>query len=84
VTIISLHFHPADIAGASPVVFPYLGSDGICSIKDATLIGLYWMQTIPAGTDPTSNKARADINGDGIVSIKDATLIGLFWMRTWP
>jgi hypothetical protein len=51
-----------------------LNGDGICSIKDATLIGLYWMQTVPPA-DPV-----ADYNGDGVVSIKDATIIGLYWM----
>jgi len=83
ITIVHLHHHPADIAGGAAGI-PYYYADGICSIKDATLIGLYWMQVVPPSTDPTSNLARADINGDGIVSIKDATQVGLYWMQTWP
>jgi len=79
----ALHVHPPDIAGAATVHYPYLGSDGICSIKDATLIGLYWLQVVPPDTDPTYDLARADINGDNQVTIKDATLIGLYWMQTW-
>jgi hypothetical protein len=80
----TLHVHPPDIAGAS-VVFPYLGADGIVSIKDATLIGLYWMQAVSPvpPDDPTDPPHRADINGDGIVSIKDATQVGLYWQWTW-
>jgi len=79
-----MHVHPADIAGAPTNDPPYLGSDHQVSIKDATLIGLYWMQIVAPGEDAVTAKARADINGDNQVSIKDATLIGLFWMRTWP
>jgi hypothetical protein len=80
----SPHVHPGDITGAA-TTFPYLGADHICNIKDATPIGIYWMQTVPPPptTDQTSIFARADINGDGIVNIKDATPVGIYWMQTW-
>jgi len=49
--------------------------DFFVNIKDATQIGLYWMQTVPPAP------ANVDINGDGIISIKDATLVGLNWLK---
>jgi hypothetical protein len=30
-----------------------------------------WQAHVPSGTDPTSNMARADINGDDYVNLKD-------------
>jgi len=78
-----LHVHPADLFGESFCGFPYFYSDGIVSIKDATPIGIYWMQTVLPGTDPTSQLAVTDINGDGIINIQDATQIGLHWQRVW-
>jgi len=55
-----------------------VNGDGIVSIKDATLLGLYWMQAVPPA-DP-----RPDVNLDGLISIKDATIVGLNWMVTYP
>jgi hypothetical protein len=49
--------------------------DFFVNIKDATQIGLYWMQTVPPAP------ANVDINGDGIINIKDATIIGVNWLK---
>jgi len=72
----------ADIAGGA-MADPYWGADHIVNVKDTTPISLNWQKPVPAGTDPTSALARADINGDGIVSIKDVTPISLNWQKTW-
>jgi len=78
-----LHVHPADISGASSIAFPYFAADGVCNIKDASLIGANWGRIVPPGTDPTSPLARADIIGGGIVNVKDAAQIGANWGKTW-
>jgi hypothetical protein len=52
-----------------------INDDGIVNIKDATQIGLYWMQTVSPAP------ANVDINGDGIVNIKDATIVGINWLQ---
>jgi hypothetical protein len=49
--------------------------DFFVNIKDATQIGLYWMQTVPPAP------ANVDINGDGIINIKDAAIIGVNWLK---
>jgi hypothetical protein len=49
--------------------------DFFVNIKDATQIGLYWMQIVPPAP------ANVDINGDGIINIKDATIIGVNWLK---
>lgn len=49
--------------------------DGIVNIKGATLVGLYWLQTVP----PTP--ANVDLNSDGVINIKDATIIGIHWLE---
>jgi hypothetical protein len=78
-----LNVHPGDIAGAASVTFPYFGADGKCNLLDVTPIALNWLRTIPAGTDPTSTLARADINGDGVVNLLDVTYISLNWLKAW-
>jgi hypothetical protein len=80
--VAKLNVHTGDIAGAA-VTFPYLGADGHVTLSDLVLIALNWQKTIPAGTDPTSSLARADINGDGIVNMNDVTAIAQHWMQTW-
>lgn len=77
-----VHVHPGDITGAS-VTFPYLGAEGVCDISDAALVGSNWHKTVAPGTDPTSTRARADINWDGIIDISDAAVIGVNWHKTW-
>lgn len=49
--------------------------DGIVNIKDATLVCLYWLQTVPPAP------ANVDINDDGIININDATAIGINWQK---
>jgi hypothetical protein len=78
-----LNVHPADITGAASVAFPYLGADGVVNIKDAALVGAYWGLSVPSGTDPTSDLARADIGDYGVVNIKDAAIAGAEWGNTW-
>jgi hypothetical protein len=77
-----LNVHAGDIAGAA-VTFPYFGADGKCNLLGVTPIALNWLRTIPAGTDPTSTLARADINGDGVVNLLDVTYISLNWLKAW-
>jgi outer membrane protein assembly factor BamB len=81
--VTKLNVHPGDITGAASITFPYLGADGDVNLKDLTLIALNWLKTVPAGTDPTSALARADINGDGSVNLRDVTLLALSWLRNW-
>jgi len=80
---VRLHVHPGDIAGASSITVPYIGSDCVVNIKDVTPISLNWQKSVPPGTDPTSALARADINGDSMVNIKDVTPVSLNWQKTW-
>jgi hypothetical protein len=80
--VAKLNVHPGDITGAA-VTFPYLGADGAVNLIDVTPIALNWLKSVPAGTDPTSLLARADINGDGVVNINDLTAIALNWLQTW-
>jgi hypothetical protein len=77
-----LNAHPGDIAGAA-VTFPYFGAQGIVNINDVFPIALYWLQTVPPGTDPTSTLARADIIAQGIVNINDVFPIATHWLKTW-
>ena len=78
-----LHVHPADIAGTAPVAFPYLGADLAVGTKDLNVLGVQWGKTVPPGTDPTSNLARADMNGDGAIGTKDLNILGTQWGKTW-
>jgi hypothetical protein len=78
-----LNVHPADIAGATSIAFPYPGADGVVNLKDITLIALNWLQKVPAGTNPTSSLARADIIDQGVVNLKDVTPIALYWLAKW-
>jgi hypothetical protein len=78
-----LNVHPGDIAGATPITFPYLGADNVCNLLDVTPISLNWLAKVPPGTDPTSTLARADINGDGVVNLLDVTIISLNWLAKW-
>jgi len=77
-----LNVHPADIAGAT-VTFPYLGADGAVGPKDLHTLAVYWGQHVPPGTDPTSDLARADINGDGTVGPGDLRILGAEWNLVW-
>jgi hypothetical protein len=52
-----------------------VNGDFYVDIKDATQVGMYWMQLSPPAP------ANVDINGDGLVSIKDATPVGLNWLK---
>jgi hypothetical protein len=49
--------------------------DFLVNIKDATQIGLYWMETVPPAP------SNVDINGDGIIDIKDASIVGVNWQK---
>ena len=77
-----LHVHPADIAGVTPVAFPYLGADGAVGTKDLQVLGVEWTLNV-GGADPLSNLARADMNGDGKVGTKDLQILGFNWGRSW-
>jgi hypothetical protein len=77
-----LNVHPGDITG-KPVTFPYLGADGVVNIKDGALVGAYWGNTVPAGTNPETALARADILGLGVINIKAGALVGSEWGRNW-
>jgi outer membrane protein assembly factor BamB len=55
-----------------------INADNIVNIKDATQIGLNWLQLVPPANP------NADINDDGIINIKDATIIGVHWLETYP
>jgi len=50
-----------------------VNGDGIVNIKDAALIGKYWLQSVPPAP------ANVDINGDGIINIIEASIIGAHW-----
>jgi hypothetical protein len=78
-----LNVHPGDIAGAASVTFPYLGADGAVTGKDLHILAMYWLHSVPSGTDPTSDFARADINGDGIVNGLDLHILALSWLKSW-
>jgi hypothetical protein len=78
-----LNVHPGDIAGVASITFPYLGADGSVNLKDLTLIALSYLKSVPAGTDPTSTLARADINGDGAVNLRDLTYIALEYLKSY-
>lgn len=52
-----------------------IDGDFFVNIKDATLVGFYWLQHSPPAP------ANIDINGDGIINIKDATIVGLNWLK---
>jgi hypothetical protein len=78
-----LNVHPGDIAGAASVTFPYLGADGAVTGKDLHILAMYWLHSVPSGTDPTSDFARADINGDGIVNGLDLHVLALSWLKSW-
>jgi outer membrane protein assembly factor BamB len=81
--VAKLNVHPGDIAGAASVTFPYLGADGVVNINDMFPIATNWLKSVPAGTNPTSTLARADILGQGIVNINDVTPIAYNWLATW-
>ncbi len=77
----ALNVHAADIAGKA-VAFPYLGADGNVGTKDLHVLGVQWGLS-SVGTDPTSDVARADINGDGSVGTKDLHILGVEWGQAW-
>jgi len=77
-----LNVHPGDITGA-PLTFPYLGAVGSVTGLDLHVLAIYWLQTVPSGTNPTSAIARADIGGAGSVTGKDLHLLALDWLQTW-
>lgn len=63
-----------------PLINPYIAGDvnydGIVNIKDATLVCLYWLQTVPPAP------SNVDINGDGAININDANAIYANWQKT--
>ena len=77
-----LHVHPADIAGAASVTFPWLGADGTVGTADLRVLGVEWGLS-SVGADSTSDLARADINGDRSVGIADLHILGVEWGQTW-
>lgn len=78
-----VHVHPGDIAGMTPVTLPLIGSDGFVNLKDLGIITGNWPNPVPPGADPTSNAARADINGDGFVNLKDLGVVTSEWTKSW-
>jgi hypothetical protein len=80
--VAKLHVHPADIAGRANIA-PYYGADGSVGPADLGLISPNWKKTVPPGTDPTSNSAKADINGDGSVGPADLGVLSARWKQTW-
>jgi hypothetical protein len=49
--------------------------DGIVDIRDAAIVGRWWMQHVPPAP------AKVDINGDGIIDISEASIIGVNWQK---
>ncbi len=81
IAVINLAKLGADIAGGQ-TNSPYYGADGTVGAKDLHLLGREWGLS-SVGATPTSNVARADINGDGVVDTKDVHLLGAQWSLTW-
>jgi hypothetical protein len=77
-----LNVHPADIAGGTSTV-PYFGADGSVGPPDLGVIAPNWKKSVPAGTDPTINLAKADVNGDCSISPADLGIISARWKQTW-
>jgi beta propeller repeat protein len=77
-----LNVHPGDIANAA-VTSPYLGANGAVTGLDLHVLATYWLRTLPPGTDPTSDLARADINGDGSVTGLDLHILTQDWLLRW-
>jgi plastocyanin len=77
-----LHVHPPDIAGGANVA-PYYGSDGNVGPPDLGVISPNWKKTVTGGTDPTSNLARADIDGDNYIGPADLGKLSARWKQTW-
>ena len=59
----------------TPILEGDVNGDGIVNIQDASLVSLWWQQTVPPAP------ANVDLNGDGIISIEDATIIALNWLK---
>jgi len=93
-------FHPADIAGAakpagytgglSPWPLPNPGANGQVYTEDLKLLATYWLTTVPSGTNPTSNWARADmlwgvpgVAGSNSIGTSDLKVLSNFWLDTW-
>jgi len=77
-----LHVHPPDIAGTANTA-PYYGADGTVGPPDLGLISPNWKKTVSPGTDPTSNLAKADIDGDNYVGPSDLGKLSARWKQTW-
>ena len=77
-----LNVHPGDIGGAS-VVFPYPGADGVVNARDLSVLSSAWLQSVTAGTSPTANVFRSDLNGDGVVNARDLSLFAGNWLLGW-
>jgi outer membrane protein assembly factor BamB len=77
-----LHVHPPDIAGGANTV-PYYGSDGNVGPPDLGVISPNWKKTVTGGTDPTSNLAKADIDGDNYIGPADLGKLSARWKQTW-
>jgi hypothetical protein len=80
--VAKLNVHPADVAGAASVTFPYFGAIGIAGTASLHLIGVCWGNS-SVGLDPTSYVARADIGGYGSVGTADLHILGVEWDLTW-
>jgi hypothetical protein len=81
---VKLHVHPADIAGAASVDFPYLGADNVVNAKDYSPIAANWLATPTSwDTAPLTVLARADLNGDNVINAKDYSPIAANWLATW-
>ncbi|HVP40785.1 MAG TPA: hypothetical protein VMS95_02390 [Candidatus Krumholzibacteriaceae bacterium] len=77
-----LHVHPPDIAGTANTA-PYYGADGTVGPPDLGIISPNWKKTVTGGTDPTSNLAKADIDGDNYVGPSDLGKLSARWKATW-
>jgi len=80
----TLNYHPGDIAGTTALFGPYWGADGIVNTKDLKLMANNWLKTVPSGTNPTSNLARADIDNVGTVNTVDLKAMAKDWLLSWP
>jgi hypothetical protein len=80
--VTKLNVHPGDISGGT-IAFPYLGAKGAANAKDLGLLATYWLESVPSGTNPTSDLARADIGGYGVVNAKDLGILATNWLLGW-
>jgi hypothetical protein len=74
-----------DMNGATALVSPYPGSQGVVNLKSITPIALNWLAHVPwTGIyDPTDTLHRADVLGLGVVNLRAVTPIALHWLQHW-